>query len=349
MSYVDRTIYLTRDSFSMGDDVMAPNLAKYTWRDTDYSPVTGINMIIEDYLGLNLPDFFWRGFCNGQKIVDVEIVREENGFSKKAKFVENWQELLRDSRAVHFVHKGHGHENEMPETIDSNYYSYEEAEAMFTEYPRNARDLSDGSEYSKRGLHFAITGRDYIKLRKFKIQHRKCYSGMTGDQFTYSFTPSGLGEAVTVSCSCGQKLLLGNFCDYEAEDYDPLKHPVMSEQDRQNEAFEKAIYSLLIVRKPRLFRIGFLTDQTFEGIYAYACGLAQNADRRFSASVLSKTTYKKNGRQMDNYETCHTDREKIDLFYEYFIKNIEKELSSYECKNEQLLKLLKEETQSFDI
>ncbi len=38
MGFEDRIIYLTRDSFCMGDDAYAPNMYRFTWRDSDWCP-----------------------------------------------------------------------------------------------------------------------------------------------------------------------------------------------------------------------------------------------------------------------------------------------------------------------
>lgn len=108
------TIELTRESFCMGDDATAPNAEKFVWRDSDRYPEIEINSIVEKYLGTNLPGFAWRGFADGKKIMDVIVHRERLSFSREIKLVENWQELLRETRHIHFVNAETT--GELPET-----------------------------------------------------------------------------------------------------------------------------------------------------------------------------------------------------------------------------------------
>ena len=76
-------------------------------------------------------------------------------------------------------------------------------------------------------ITFKVTGRDAEKLNEFQKLHDGCLEGMAGGRFSYSFSPTSLGMAITVSCSCGQKLFLGNFMNYIARK--PL--PTMSVGD----------------------------------------------------------------------------------------------------------------------
>ncbi len=140
MEVKDRIIYLTRDSFCMADDCTAPNLYRFMWRDCDWSPETDIYSIIEKYLYPGLRSFYWRGFVGGQWMVDVNIHREERLFSRVIVLSENWQELLRKHRCIHFLHAMDIDKDELPTSIDDNYYTFEEAEQLFNDYPWYAVD-----------------------------------------------------------------------------------------------------------------------------------------------------------------------------------------------------------------
>lgn len=54
---------------------------------------------------------------------------------------------------------------------------------------------------------FSINEADIEKLKKFEKQHKKCNMGMAADKFSYTFCHTSLCMAITVECSCGQKLL----------------------------------------------------------------------------------------------------------------------------------------------
>lgn len=58
---------------------------------------------------------------------------------------------------------------------------------------------------------FHIDVSDYEKLDAFEIEHSKCrdrHSDACGGLLSYTFIPTGIGMAVSVECSCGQKLNL---------------------------------------------------------------------------------------------------------------------------------------------
>ena len=56
---------------------------------------------------------------------------------------------------------------------------------------------------TKDKITFEIEGNDLKNVKKFRKQHKNCFQGMTSEQFEYSFTPTGLGLAASVKCSCG--------------------------------------------------------------------------------------------------------------------------------------------------
>ena len=188
---------------------------------------------------------------------------------------------------------------------------------------------------------FEISGNDYKNLQKFRKQHEDCDKGMAAEQFTYCFVPSGLGLLTTVTCSCGQKLELGNFMDYESGEYDEEQCRVLTEEDHRNKRFEDAAYHILMMWSPRIFRMAFNMDQTFERLYLFAIGKASEADDRFSKCIRWKYDRGPNGEAIDQYEGLD-DQEKLDAFYRYFVERVQEELQKYDCRNESLLSRLRE-------
>ena len=182
---------------------------------------------------------------------------------------------------------------------------------------------------------FSINEADIEKLKKFEKQHKKCNMGMAADKFSYTFCPTSLGMAITVECSCGQKLLLGNFLDHDESEYNEEEHRPLTEQDLMNQRFEEAALMILQLKDPRVFRIAFRSDQSFEIIHAYAEGLAVFADNRITEAILYKTMVGKNNSFIENYHG--DDLENIKLFYDHFEKNIRKEIKKYDCTNQRLL------------
>ena len=127
-------IYMTRESFCMGDDVMAPNIARYPFHDISWLPQKAMFRMVENYIGTNLPGFVWRGFVDGERLVDVSVRQDETSYVRTIELVPNWQELLRKGRCVHFVHCSPGEEELLPESITNGYFTYEEAEEIYKEY-----------------------------------------------------------------------------------------------------------------------------------------------------------------------------------------------------------------------
>lgn len=70
---------------------------------------------------------------------------------------------------------------------------------------------------------FLIDGVELTKFRAWEVEHNKTCkfyddgtqvaspSGAIGGRFTYSFTPTGLGHVVVVSCTCGMKINITDF------------------------------------------------------------------------------------------------------------------------------------------
>ena len=124
----------------MGDDATAPNIVKYAWYDYPKPFIMDLFFIIEDYLGCNLPVFFWRGYANGQRIADVTLKRSEYSFSRNIEIVDEWQDLLRISQCVHFLHSESKAKDNLPLSLEKEYYTFEKAEKAFNEYPRLYRE-----------------------------------------------------------------------------------------------------------------------------------------------------------------------------------------------------------------
>lgn len=199
--------------------------------------------------------------------------------------------------------------------------------------------MGDKMEIDEK-IAFEISGSDYINLTKFREQHKNCLHGAAGDQFSYTFIPTGLGMAITVRCSCGQELLLGDFMDNESGEYDEYKTRVLTQEDEKNKRFEEAALYILNMKSPRLFRIGFQTDQSFELIYSISTyGIAGLSDERISRCILWKYTIGENGEQVDNYDNLD-EKEKIKAFYDYFEEHLKNEINKYDCDNKRLVNCL---------
>ncbi len=191
----------------------------------------------------------------------------------------------------------------------------------------------------KDELTFSITGKDYENVKKFQKQHKDCDCGFAGDRFEYSFVPSGLGMLGRVKCSCGQSLTLGSFMDYEAEDYDPAKYGVMTEDDLKNKKLEEVAELILNLKSPRLFRMSYMTDQSFELIADIALAMAVCTDIRLHKCIKWKYSTDAAHNIHENYVEME-DREKIREFFGYFEKQLKEVLDGYGCRNEHLLRRL---------
>ena len=187
---------------------------------------------------------------------------------------------------------------------------------------------------SEEKITFEINGTDYVNLKKFEKQHKHCLSGTCGDKLSYSFIPTGMGLAITVKCSCGQKLSLGNFMDYDSGEYDEKKHRPLTEEDLKNQRFEEAVNAILVLENPRMFRIAMRVDQCFDLIYAYAAGLSMYADERIAKAILPRIELDELHSEIKNYTGA--DEENIQKFYKYFKKKVLDELETYHSENERL-------------
>ena len=193
---------------------------------------------------------------------------------------------------------------------------------------------------TKDKITFEIEGNDLKNVKKFRKQHKNCFQGTTGEQFEYSFTPTGLGLAASVRCSCGQSLTIGSFMDYDSGEYDEFENRVLTEEDHKNKRFEDAVLRILQMKSPRLFRIGFQKDQSFDMIYAIsAYGIASVGDERIGRCILWLCDRGKNGKEIWNYEGLN-EEEKIAAFYKYFEDHVRDELNKYDCRNKGLLDAL---------
>jgi hypothetical protein len=70
--------------------------------------------------------------------------------------------------------------------------------------------------YMSEQISFSLTEKESMAVRKFKKKHKKCldvFHDLSGAQFTYSFMPTGLGTVISVECSCGERLSMGDFLD----------------------------------------------------------------------------------------------------------------------------------------
>lgn len=193
---------------------------------------------------------------------------------------------------------------------------------------------------SEDRICFEISGNDYENLKKFQEQHRLCFHGTAGDQLVYSFVPTGLGTAISVECSCGQELLLGDFLDYEAGEYDEYENRVLTDEDHKNKRFEEAALYLLHLKDPFFFGMSYDANQNFETIYAVAVSETYVvSDDRLIDCILGKYRWDEFGEKISIYEELD-DTAKIMKFYEYFEDHLKIELAKYDCRNKPLLKVL---------
>jgi len=124
------TIYLTRESFCMADDVNAPHIQKFLFHDGDCHPERTLFVIIGRYFDGNLPNFSWRGYAGGQRIVDVKIKKEGLAYLREINLVDNWHTLLLENKCIYFLHNSD--KVIIPEVIDPDY-TFEEAEKIYND------------------------------------------------------------------------------------------------------------------------------------------------------------------------------------------------------------------------
>lgn len=186
-----------------------------------------------------------------------------------------------------------------------------------------------------KDIAFEIVGNDAENLSKFKKLHKKCLCGTVGDKLSYTFVPTAMGMTITVKCSCGKKLMLGNFMDYDSGNFDEEKNRTLTKEDLINKEFEEDVMNILFFEDPRSCRIASASDQTFDMIFFYAVGLAAHADKRISSSILYKYTLDEYHSQKNNY--TGTEQENIALFYKHFKEKIREEIRKYNCDNKRLL------------
>jgi hypothetical protein len=57
---------------------------------------------------------------------------------------------------------------------------------------------------------FILLNKEITEFREWQIGHRKDCPvdnvGAIGGRFTYSFTPTGLGDIIRIKCACGEEL-----------------------------------------------------------------------------------------------------------------------------------------------
>jgi len=61
---------------------------------------------------------------------------------------------------------------------------------------------------------FRLTWKELEIAKRFTERHRKQKQAAIGGRFSYSFTPTGLGEIAAVSCACGKKKTLTDFSEW---------------------------------------------------------------------------------------------------------------------------------------
>ncbi len=193
---------------------------------------------------------------------------------------------------------------------------------------------------TKDTIKFEINGNEFENVNRFRKQHESCSKGMAFDKFSYTFTPTSMGVLASIKCSCGQTMNFGNFSDNCSNDYDEEKYKVLTEEDKDNRKFEEAVRIVLQMNNPRIFRVMFLSEQSFEKVYTVAVSIAMVADERLRKCILYKNGRGENGEIIDNYKG-RSEIEKLQEFYRYFEEHVRVELDRYGCDDERIYELLK--------
>lgn len=73
--------------------------------------------------------------------------------------------------------------------------------------------LYEGVKYMDKSINFCIYKDELKGVEKFQHDHEKCFkSTAIGGQFTFSFTPTGIGIVTTIKCSiCKEEKTLTDF------------------------------------------------------------------------------------------------------------------------------------------
>lgn len=125
-------------------------------------------------------------------------------------------------------------------------------------------------------INFSIEGNDLKILKKFERQHKNCGMGFACDKFTYSFYPTSLGLGISVKCSCGQSLPLGDPLDLGKENvYDKEKYRPLTDEDKPKNKTEEIFKELSWLRRKSGRRIGFLLPEPpgYQYIEAFLTGI----------------------------------------------------------------------------
>ncbi len=189
---------------------------------------------------------------------------------------------------------------------------------------------------SNDDLEFKISGRDLKNVKKFQRLHKNCSKGMAFDQFEYSFVPTSFGVLGTVKCSCGRKMTVGSFMDHEPEEFNPAKYGVMTMQDHENERLEQSAELILNLKNPRIFRMSYMMDQTFQMVADLAFAMAICTDKRLVDCIPQKYS---TDDKLGFLENCASmeDKDKIQVFFRFFEEHLRELLEGYGCQNEHLL------------
>ena len=159
---------------------------------------------------------------------------------------------------------------------------------------------------SESKISFEIAGSDYKKLEAFKSDHEKCLKDMTDAKYEYSFIPTGIGTFITVTCSCGEKLLLSSeaFGDFK------VSPPKASAAETMLKIVRNA------EKRPALF-LGKKSGKRLQtwltgmSVYAYNTGHVEEAFFDKISKVAGKW------REICTSENLN-DEECFDAFYELF-------------------------------
>ena len=189
-------------------------------------------------------------------------------------------------------------------------------------------------------IRFELSEEETRYVRKFEKQHKDCPKGFAFDQFDYSFTPTAVGLLTTIKCSCGQVLSFSSdVFPTDLKEYNEAEHRPLTQKDLDNDSFEKAVFHILFLRNPRIFRIVFKYEPSLEILYGFAFGLAYyQKDTRLGSCVLAAEHL--NNKSL--IEDSRPEEEKLDCFYRSFARGVKRELDTYQSTNIKLMKQLEE-------
>jgi len=90
--------------------------------------------------------------------------------------------------------------------------------------------------------------------------------------------------------------------DHNSGEYDAYENRPLTDADHRNKRFEEGVLRILQMKNPRVFRVCFGKDQSFDMIYAIAAyGIAFIGEERISKCILWQNHRGEHGELINNY------------------------------------------------